>query len=454
MINKRGVSMSTMLTSGIRQEVSVYMKEKQEELVKGLQKLIQIPSETGYEGDVQEHIKTIMQGLGLDVETFVANAETVRKHPEYTESEVEKLVGFEGRPNVMGQWKGSEDARSLLLFTHVDTVPVGDLVHWNYPPHEGVMENGLMYGRGTADNKGGFGSILAALEVIKGMGLKPKGTVTAISVVDEEVGGAGGAVAMTQYLQKKNFHAEACIYPHPLTTGAGPQIACAGGLIFKIKVKGVAAHNLNGQIGINAIGKAMKIYDALVELDEQRVKTVSYPPFERYFAASDMEVRSSNITPAIIKAGEWAYKVPAECELTGTIGYPPNETLEEVKAQIEEAVNQVASQDEWLLKNPPEITYEWHTNPAEISPDHPFVQLVKGNIDAVVGRTTEIFGMPTFSDIRFPLIYMDMPAIIYGPKGGNLHGADEWVNVQDWLDCVESNVLNILEWCGYEEIGK
>ena len=430
------------------------MKENREELVEGLRKLIQIPSETGYEGPVQEHIKKVMLGLGLEVDTFEADAEKVRQHPEYTESEVERLVGFKGRPNVVGKLAGSEKERSLLLFTHVDTVPVGELVHWNYPPTDGVIENGLMYGRGTADNKGGFGSILAALEVIKGMGLKPKGNITAISVVDEEVGGAGGAVAMTQYLEEQKFKADACIYPHPLTTGAGPQIACAGGLIFKIRVTGVAAHNLNGQVGINAIGKAMKIYDALVELDNKRVETVSYAPFERYFAASDMQVRSSNLTPAMIKAGEWAYKVPAECELTATIGYPPNETLEEVKAQIEEVVNQVAAHDEWLSKNPPEITYEWHTNPAEISPNHPFVQMVKSNIDEVVDRTTEIYGMPTFSDIRFPLIYMDMPAIIYGPKGGNLHGADEWVDVQDWLDCVESNVLNILEWCGFEEIDK
>ncbi|KMY42750.1 ArgE/DapE family deacylase [Peribacillus loiseleuriae] len=446
--------MEILLSNGVRQRVSAYMQQNREELIEGLRKLIQIPSETGYEGPVQEHIKQIMLGLDLEVDTFTADAEKVRRHPEYTESEVERLVGFKGRPNVVGKWDGTDQDRSLLLFTHVDTVPVGDLVHWNYSPHEGVIEDGLMYGRGTADNKGGFGSLLAALGVIKELGLKPKGAITAISVVDEEVGGAGGAVAMTQYLEEQGFKADACIYPHPLTTGAGPQIACAGGLIFKIRVTGVAAHNLNGQVGINAIGKAMKIYDALIDLDNKRVETVSYAPFERYFAASGMQVRSSNLTPAMINAGQWAYKVPAECELTGTIGYPPNETLEEVKAQIEEVVNQVADADEWLSKNRPEITYEWHTSPAEISPDHPFVQMVKSNIDEVVGRKTEIFGMPTFSDIRFPLLYMNMPAIIYGPQGGNLHGSDEWVNVQDWLDCVETNVLNILEWCGYEEVTK
>lgn len=432
----------------IKKMVHSYVQENREQLIEGLRQLIKIPSETGFEGPVQEHIKGIMQkDLQLEVETFTADPEVVKLHPEYTESEVERRIGFKDRPNVVGKWKGAGSGRSLLMFTHVDTVPVGNLTHWEYPPFDGMIEDGLMYGRGTADNKGGFGSILASLEVMRGLGLRPKGDITAISVVDEEVGGAGGAVAMTQ----QGYKADACIYPHPLTSGLGAQIACAGGLIFKIKVVGQAAHNLNGQIGVNAIGKAMKIYQALIDLDTKRAEEVRYEPFERYFAASDMPVRASNLTPAMINGGEWAYKVPADCELTGTIGFPPTETPEQVKAQIEGVVKEVAESDPWLKEHPPVISWEWQTNASEISPEHPFVKMVKGNIDEVIGQTTEIFGMPTFSDIRFPMLYMDTPALIYGPKGGRLHGADEWLNVEDWLKCVEINVLNVLEWCGFEE---
>lgn len=439
---------NTKLSVDIRKQVHSYVEKHREKLIDGLRQLINIPSETGFEGPVQGHIGEIMSnGLNIEVETFIAEPEVVRTHPEYTESEVERRVGFDNRPNVVGKWQGMGGGRSLLMFTHIDTVPVGDLAHWKYDPFEGKIENGKMYGRGTADNKGGFCSILATLEVIKGLGLRPKGDITAIAVVDEEVGGAGGAVAMTQ----KGFTADACIYPHPLTSGIGVQIACAGGLIFKIKVVGKAAHNLNGQIGVNAIGKIMKIYQALIELDEKRAKEVRYEPFERYFAASDMPVRASNLTPAIIEGGEWAYKVPADCELTGTIGFPPTETPEQVKAEIEEVVRKVAESDPWLKEYPPVISWIWQTNASEISPEHPFVEMVKENIEDVVGEETEIFGVPTFSDIRFPMLYMNTPALIYGPKGGSLHGADEWLDIEDWLKCVEINVLNVLEWCGFEE---
>ena len=437
----------TQLPVEVKEKIRTYIRDHREQLIDELKQLINIPSETGYETEVQAHIKQYMESeLKLETSTFTADPDIVRRHPEYTESEVERKVGFENRPNVVGKWNNADGGRSLLMFTHIDTVPVGDLAHWDYDPFEGKIEGDIMYGRGTADNKGGFGSILAALKVIQGAGFTPKGNITAIAVVDEEVGGAGGAVAMAQ----QGFTADACVYPHPLTSGLGAQIACAGGLIFKVKVTGLAAHNLNGQIGVNAVGKALKIYEALVALDEKRAVEVSYPPFERYYAASDMPVRSTNLTPAMLHGGEWAYKVPAECELTGTVGYPPNETPEEVKAQIEAAIQTVVDADPWLQEHPPVLSWEWHTNASEISPDHPFVQMVKTNIDDVVGYETEIFGMPTFSDIRFPMLYMNIPALIYGPEGGNLHGANEWLNIEDWLQCVEITALNVLQWCDFK----
>jgi len=252
------------------------------------------------------------------------------------------------------------------------------------------------------------------------LGFNLKGDVTAISVVDEEAGGAGGAVAMTQ----QGYKADACIYPHALSTGLGPQISCAGGLIFKVKVNGKAAHNLNGQIGINAIGKMMSIYQSLEKLDEKRVKTVRYEPFERYFSASGMPVRSSNLNPAIISGGDWAYKVPADCELTCTVGFPPTETLEKVKTEIRKVIQHVTEEDEWFKDNPPVISWEWETQAAEVNPREPLVTMTKSNIDEVTNQDWDIFGIPTFSDIRFPILYMDIPTISYGPLGGNLHGSD------------------------------
>src|SRR5690625_4695131 len=133
--------MVTKLSIDMRERVSSYVQKNYEKIVQDLQKLVQISSETGYEGEIQEHIRQRMIKLGLEVDTFVAD-ESVKEHPEYTISDVETEIGFKGRPNVRGKWTAGEgaDGKSLLMFTHVDTVPVGDPVHWTYPPTGGVIE--------------------------------------------------------------------------------------------------------------------------------------------------------------------------------------------------------------------------------------------------------------------------------------------------------------------------
>ena len=109
--------MTTAISNDVKVRVSTYLKENREKLVSNLQKLIQIPSESGYEGPVQEHIRKKMIELGLDVDTFEAD-DSVRNHPEYTESVVEREVGFKGRPNVVGKWTGSGGKGKSLLHVY------------------------------------------------------------------------------------------------------------------------------------------------------------------------------------------------------------------------------------------------------------------------------------------------------------------------------------------------
>lgn len=428
----------------LREDVLRTVAAERGTLVAMLQDLIRTPSPTGQEGAVQAYIAERLVKLGLQVELFEADPEVVRRHPEYTRSEIEEKYGFQNRPNVAATLKGAGGGRSLLLFTHVDTVPEGDRSHWRFDPFGGEIEDGRLYGRGAADNKSGFALVIAAVQVLQAMKVTLRGDITAISVVDEEVGGAGGAVAMVQ----KGYRADACIYPHSLSTGLAPQIACAGGLIFTVSVRGRSAHNLDGQMGVNAIGKMMKVYDALVALDQERSVRVRYAPFEAYFRVSGMPERASNLVPAVIAGGEWAYRVCADAKLTCSIGFPPTETPEGVRSEIEACIQEVSQQDPWLREHPPQLEWEWKTNAAETDPAQPIVQLAKRCIEDVVGREVEILGIPTFSDIRFPILYTGIPTVSYGPLAGNLHGADEWLDVDDWLRAVGVTVLTLLEWCG------
>lgn len=57
------------------------------------------------------------------------------------------------RPNLVARLAGRGDAPPLLLYAHIDVVPTANQV-WQYPPFEGRVVNGLIWGRGALDDKG------------------------------------------------------------------------------------------------------------------------------------------------------------------------------------------------------------------------------------------------------------------------------------------------------------
>jgi len=99
------------------------------------------------------------------------------------------------RPNLLARLEGNGDAPPLLLQGHVDVVPTND-EKWQYPPFEGNIAGGYVWGRGALDMKGGVAMMLSAFLRAKANGLKPRGDVILAVLCDEETGGKLGA----QYL--------------------------------------------------------------------------------------------------------------------------------------------------------------------------------------------------------------------------------------------------------------
>jgi cysteinylglycine-S-conjugate dipeptidase len=90
----------------------------------------------------------------------IAVAETL---VEYGMSGV-RLLETTGHPAVYGEWRVSRDAPTVLVYGHHDVQPAGRAERWVSPPFEAVVRDGRMFGRGTADDKGGFLAYLAAVQ--------------------------------------------------------------------------------------------------------------------------------------------------------------------------------------------------------------------------------------------------------------------------------------------------
>jgi succinyl-diaminopimelate desuccinylase len=92
-----------------------------------------------------------------------------------------------GRPNIVAELKGRLGDGSLLLFEgHTDVVTPGDTAAWTQNPFGATIIDGKMYGRGTADMKGGVAAMLYAIRAIQRAGAPFKGTIRLLIPVDEE----------------------------------------------------------------------------------------------------------------------------------------------------------------------------------------------------------------------------------------------------------------------------
>lgn len=96
------------------------------------------------------------------------------------------------RPNLITRLAGRGNAPPLLLYGHVDVVTTENQA-WQYPPFEGNLVDGYVWGRGALDMKGSVAMMLAALTRAKAENLAPPGDIVLAILSDEEAGADFGA---------------------------------------------------------------------------------------------------------------------------------------------------------------------------------------------------------------------------------------------------------------------
>ena len=101
--------------------------------------------------------------------------------------------------------QGEDSEIKPVLFTgHVDVVPA-EVDKWSFSPFSGAVDNEIIFGRGTMDNKNTVFGLLEAMEHYLAEGKQPKRTVYMIFGHDEEVMGLYGAKAVVEVLKKRGI---------------------------------------------------------------------------------------------------------------------------------------------------------------------------------------------------------------------------------------------------------
>lgn len=405
-----------------------------ETIVEDLVRLVRIRSIVGEEGPIQDYMEDRLRRAACTVEKFEAERGNISQHAGYVPTSWE----YAGRPNVVGKL-GGDKGRSIILNGHVDVVSPEPVSAWRHDPWGAEIEEGKLYGRGAADMKGGIIAALAALEGIRRAGYKPAGKVIFESVIEEEAGGSGGTLAC--FL--RGLTADAFLVCEPQSRIA---LSHVGVLYFRVRVQGASTHAGLSHLGVNAIGKLNLVYDALTALDAERGNNIHYAPFEKGSG------RSCHICIGTYRAGNWPSTVAGSAELECRISFVPGETQEQVRALVVRAVQSAAERDSWLREHLPEVEwFGWRADPWVQESSHPFVETLRSATESVHGEPAELIGKAAGMDTRFAGLF-GVPAASYGVRGGNIHGADEYVELDSVVRCAQVVALTVARWCGLEKV--
>src|SRR5690606_3062139 len=188
--------------------------------------LVRCPSVTPAEGGALAALEAMVSPLGMTVErpTF----------QEPDELDVENLYARLGN-----------DGPHLMFAGHTDVVPPGDESLWKHPPFEGAIADGVLFGRGAVDMKGGIACFVAALARYVEKHGSPKGSVSLLITGDEEGPAVNGTVKLLEWAHAKGESWDAALVGEPTCPnelGDMIKIGRRGSLTGQVTVFGRQGH--------------------------------------------------------------------------------------------------------------------------------------------------------------------------------------------------------------------
>jgi putative selenium metabolism hydrolase len=371
-------------------------------IVPFLRDLVQTPSLSTQEAAVAERIVVEMERLGFrDVHT--------------------DRIG-----NVVG-WIGPGRGPVLMLNGHMDTVRVSDLTAWSRDPYGAEIEDGILYGLGSCDMKGGLAAMIYGAKILHDADISLQGDIVVACVVQEEpCEGLGSRVL----IEEEGVRPDWVVLGEP--TGLDVSRGQRGRIEMRLVTHGRSAHAANPNLGDNAIYTTARLVFGLELLAQQLAQDAFLGPGT--LAVTDIRSSASSRNA-----------IPDRCELIIdrrlTLGENETKALAEVQRVIvREGVQAEIEVTEYHTSS--YTGYDCHARECYpswvLAEDHPLVTNAVYAVRTQLKRRPQVIGWDFSTEGVYTAGVAGIPTVGFGPGDPHhAHTADEHVRLTDVFAAAE-----------------
>ncbi len=370
-----------------------------EAMARFLQELVRIPSLSTHEEALASRLADEMRRVG------------------FTEVWTDRIGNVIGR---VGTGKGPK----LLFNGHLDVVDVGDPERWHHPPYAAVIEEGILYGRGACDMKGGLAAMVYAVEALLDAGVQLNGDLYVVGVVQEE---PCEGLATRVLVEEEGIHPDYVILGEP--SNLQVRVGHRGRLEMRVTVQGRAAHASSPTLGNNAIHNAARLVFG-IELLAPRLANDNFLG-QGTIAVTEIESQAASRNA-----------VPDRCTFYVDRRLTLGETERKALAEIQNIINTEEIDAEVNVTEYRAASYTGYdcqarnVFPAWAMPqDHPLVQVIVRCVRETLGYRPRLGRWAFSTDGIYTAGVANIPTVGFGPgEERYAHTQDEQIRLNDVVD--------------------
>ena len=367
-----------------------------------LRDLIRCPSVTPQEGGALSYLEKELTKLGFCVERMTFSDENT--------PDVENLYARLG-----------SEAPHVMFAGHTDVVPIGNADDWSSDAFSGDVKDGVMFGRGAVDMKGGIACFLGAVEACLASN-ELKGSISFLITGDEEGPSVNGTDKLLKWAADKGEAWDACIVGEPSNPNAIGDViknGRRGSLSGRVTVNGIQGHAAYPHLSDNPVNGIIDLLNALLEtpFDEG---TEMFQPTNLEVTSVDVDNPATNVIAASATAG---FNIRFNDLWTG------DTVKQEINKRFQEGAKRGVIRKG--KDKPVDFEIEWvgRVSHVFLTKDDTLIGTLSKAIEEVTGKTPELSTGGGTSDARFIKDYC--PVVEFGLVGQTMHQVDERTPLSD-----------------------